>query len=666
MIQQIKHNEIQIWSEVIYNPDNKLIQDISSNWVHYRKIFMDKLAELFYKDIQRSRHLYTAPFSFKNDFDKLSEEEKSVWYDYVLEIPKKLRSLNLFIRPYRDFCRTCLIPYNELELMAQVDHENYFKKLVSDKSVPGFKKYAEPFPAHFHDLPEKRKRFYIELNHLIPVGLKKIGFEIMRIEEISEINEKIVLKLAKAIHSRYQHEVRKQKTGQEKGFHTFGFFNPGNSGSSEFSDFEDLPEEIKHSNLDNAYHIPTKLLSIGYVISRVQKGYKPIALRLNEEETEIMAKVEHIRWCWDKILNGWIYGNVKDSRKKTHPAIIPYEDLSESEKEKDRELVRLIPALLQDIDYEVCPVNPDRIKRLSYAIKPHGGIHKILDETREINEHIRKIAKFTPPIEEKVRISNQKIEEAIKEIEGSYNYALHIQESFLPDDLYIRECFPDSFVFFKPKDIVSGDFYFFSKRDHKIIFATADCTGHGIPGALLTTIGYGILDQAVNELKLTDPVKILQHLYSRVHRFLKFDTSISGLSDDMDIILCNLDIKTNILTFSGVNTPFYHITDGKLIENKAKNLKVELNENGEYLFASDKIKLNIGDVIYLCSDGYADQFGGKSHKKYQSARFRDFLTEIHKLSMPEQSERLYHEIEHWREENNEDQTDDIVIIGIRI
>ena len=108
-----------------------------------------------------------------------------------------------------------------------------------------------------------------------------------------------------------------------------------------------------------------------------------------------------------------------------------------------------------------------------------------------------------------VRIRNKKIEEAISEVEESYNYAQHIQETFLPDDLYVRECFPDSFILFKPKDIVSGDFYFFSKQEHLIIFAAADCTGHGIPGALLSTLGYGILDQAVNEIKLTDPSHIL-------------------------------------------------------------------------------------------------------------------------------------------------------------
>ena len=162
-----------------------------------------------------------------------------------------------------------------------------------------------------------------------------------------------------------------------------------------------------------------------------------------------------------------------------------------------------------------------------------------------MNDQIRNLVTLTPEVEEMVRIRNKKIEEAIIEVEESYNYAQHIQETFLPDDLYIRECFTDSFVLFKPKDIVSGDFYFFSRQDNLIIFAAADCTGHGIPGAMLSTLGYGILDQAVNEIKLTDPSIYLHHLYSKIHRYLRNDTEGTGISDDMDIILCVLDTETN-------------------------------------------------------------------------------------------------------------------------
>jgi len=376
--------------------------------------------------------------------------------------------------------------------------------------------------------------------------------------------------------------------------------------------------------------------------------------------------VEHIRWSWDKRLNGWLHSDVRNSSDKTHPGLVPFEELPESEKQKDRELVRLIPALLQDIDFEASPVNPERLRKLSYAIKPQSSIYKILYETREMNDNIRRIALMSPELEEMVRIRNLKIEEAITEVRESYNYAQHIQETFLPDDLYVRECFPDSFVLFKPKDIVSGDFYFFSRRDNIIIFAAVDCTGHGIPGALLSTISYSILDNAVNEKNLTEPSEILNHLYSRVHKFLRREERISGISDDMDIVLCILDIKTNILNYAGVKNPLYIVNKGELTEYRAKNQSDEFDENGNALFSSEKIKLNNGDTIYLCSDGFADQFGGKHHKRYQSSRFRCFLQSVQDYSMAEQSDRLYEEIEQWRDENNEDQTDDILVIGIRI
>ena len=373
-----------------------------------------------------------------------------------------------------------------------------------------------------------------------------------------------------------------------------------------------------------------------------------------------------LRWSWDKRLNGWTHSDVKDEVNKTHPGLIPYNNLPESEKEKDRELVRLIPSLLHDIDYEAFPLDARRIRHLSYALKPQSIIHKILNETRELNDQIRNLITLPPAIEDMVTIRNKKIEEAIREVEESYNYAQHIQETFLPDDLYVRECFPDSFILFKPKDIVSGDFYFFSRLEHLIIFAVADCTGHGIPGALLSTIGYGILDQAINEIKLTDPSYILFHLYSKIHMFLRNDTEEKGMSDDMDIILCILDIRTNILTYAGVKNPLYHIINGELFEYRAKNSPEDCNVDGECMFSSEKIQLNTGDIIYLCSDGYVDQFGGRHHKKYQSGRLKIFLQSIHEYSMPEQSDLLYEEIEQWRDENHEDQTDDILVIGIRL
>jgi serine phosphatase RsbU (regulator of sigma subunit) len=630
-------------SESTHNANNQLIQDIFSNIEKDRKLIINPLAETLYNAIKKSGSLFQYSENIIGDFKNLTKSEKSSWYNYTSQIPDKLKTLNLFIKPFAGFCRTCIITDKEISVLAQIDYDSL-------NSVKSFKKIKDS------------TRFFVELNWLIPVALKNIGYEVIRFEELSEINVSLVRKLARAIHSRYLHEIRNQNLKAND----FIFYSSARTGNQHTVDFDDLPDEIKYSNIDNAIHIPTKLLSIGYKIRQVKKGFKPFSLHLNDEEIETMARVEHMRWSWEKRLNGWTFGSVKDDIKKTHPSLIPYEALSESEKEKDRELVKLIPAFLQDINYEAYPVSPNRIKKLSYAIKPQSSIHKILNETRELNDQIRSRVKLTPEIEEMVRIRNKKIEEAISEVEGSYNYAQHIQETFLPDDLYIRECFPDSFVLFKPRDIVSGDFYFFSRQDNLIIFAAVDCTGHGIPGALLSTLGYGILDQAVNEIKLTEPSYILHYLYNKVHRFLRKESEGTGISDDMDIVLCSLDIRTNTLIYSSVKNPLYCFSNGELIEYQAHNSTDDNYEDGDCQFVSTKIQLKISDTIYLCSDGYSDQFGGSHHKKYQKKRFMNFLLNLRDCSMSEQSDRLYQEMEHWREENNEEQTDDILVIGIRL
>ena len=632
-----------MFSKSTDNSNNRLNQALISDSRKYKKFFVYPIAENLYSRIKKSDFSILSSDNIKENFKKLSETEKSFWFDYTSQIPDKLKTLNLFIHPFEGFCRTCIITDKEISTLAQIDNDS----LIYKKSL---KKIKDP------------RRFFIELNWLIPVLLKNIGYEVIRYEEVSEINILMVRKLARAIHSRYLHEIRNQNLKAND----FILYNSGKAGDQYAVDFDDLPDEIKYSNIDNATHIPTKLLSIGYKIRQVNKGFKPFALHLNDEEVETMARVEHMRWSWEKRLNGWTLGEVKDDIKKTHPSLIQYEQLSESEKEKDRELVKLIPAFLQDIDYEAYPVSPNRIKKLSYAIKPQSSIHKILNETRELNEHIKNLAILTPEIEEMIRMRNKKIEEAIREVEGSYNYAQYIQETFLTEDLYIRECFPDSFVLFKPKDIVSGDFHFFSRNDHLIIFAAVDCTGHGIPGALLSTLGYGIIDQAVNEIKLTDTSHILNHLYSKIHRYLRNDSDGTGISDDMDIILCILDTRTNILTYSGVKNPLYRVSKGELIEYQAQNEAGGFCDKDGCQFSSTKINLDISDTLYLGSDGFSDQFGGKFHKKYQSARLKKFLISIQGCSMPEQSDRLYEELEKWREENNEEQTDDILIIGIRI
>jgi serine phosphatase RsbU (regulator of sigma subunit) len=641
------------WSQVIFSPDKEDLNAITRNPGKFRKILTLDISKNLYECLKQLNHLFHSPFDLTEDFSKLPRSERKVWEDYASEIPWKLKSLNLLIKPYSSFCKTCLLTHEDIEKLAAHDYQNIRRQHKSD---------ILDFPASFTNLPEKKTRFFIELNYLIPVQLKKAGFELFRSVEIAGINDKLISKIARAVHSRYLHEIRKQNAP----LNNITPYSESSTFQTVSSDFDQLPDDFKYSNIDNAYHIPAKLLAAGYRIRPVKKGHKPVALHLSDKEIETMAAIEHLRWSWDKRLNGWTYDSVKNKTKRTHPGLIPYAELPESEKEKDRELVRIIPAILQDIDYEAFPVNPNRIKKLSYAIKPQSSIYRILEETRDLNLKIRNMVTIPPAVDEMVAMRNKKIEEAISEIEGSYNYARHIQETFLPDDFYVRECFSDSFILYFPKDIVSGDFYFFSKKESQVFFAVADCTGHGIPGALLSTIGYGILDQAVNEVSLTKPHEILHHLYSRMHRFLRHEASGSGVPDDMDIILCSLDINTNVLTWSGIGNPLLRVSDGEIISYPPRNFAADCSTTADCTFASEEIMLKTGDIIYLYSDGFADQFGGKNHKKYQNSRFKNFLLSISRKSLPEQSDLLYEELENWRGENNEDQTDDILVIGIRI
>jgi serine phosphatase RsbU (regulator of sigma subunit) len=620
------------------NIDDRDVQDLFPDKKDFRNHFAKPVAENLFQNIRKkfpSENLFIA-----GEFKNLPVSQKKFWYSYAAGIPEKYKTLNLFIHPFKEFCRTPIITDSEIESLVMIDYGFLIKDRLCQNN-------------------NDCKLLGTELNYLVPAELKKLGYEIYRREEVSEIKTPMVKKLARAIHSKYLREIKNRSLNQE-GIIKNG---PDNKYSS---DFDDLPDEIKNSNYDNASNIPAKLLSVGYKIRPAKKGFKPYALHLNEEEIETMAIVEHLRWCWEKRLNGWTFGSVRDDSRKIHPGLVPYDKLSEAEKDKDRELVKLIPAFLQDIDYEGYPVSPNRIKKLSYAIKPQSVLNRILNETRALNEQIRNLVTLTPAAEEIVAIRNKKIEEAINEIEGSYKYAQHIQETYLPDDFYVRETFPDNFILFKPKDIVSGDFYFFNRHDDLIIFAVADCTGHGIPGALLSTLGYGILDQAVNEIKLTEPSHILHHLYSKMHRFLRNDSEDSGIPDDMDIILCRLNTRTNDLAYSGVRNPLFRVSESIFYEYPAQNSPNISSENCDCNFSSTKIHLKVSDTLYLCSDGYSDQFGGKSHKRYQTGRLKNLLLDIQGCSMPEQSDRLYEEIEKWREGSNEDQTDDILILGIRI
>jgi len=265
-----------------------------------------------------------------------------------------------------------------------------------------------------------------------------------------------------------------------------------------------------------------------------------------------------------------------------------------------------------------------------------------------------------------IEIQSKKIEIFYKQVTDSIRYAKRIQEAILPPDNFVRKLMPDSFVLYKPKDIVSGDFYWFDQVADKIFFATVDCTGHGVPGAFMSIVGHNLLKQIMNTKHYLQPAKILDELNKGVRETLhQRNFEDSATKDGMDIIICSFDKSNYELEFAAAFNPLLLIRNKELSEIKGNKFSVGIYlEKETRSFTNHKLQMQKGDVIYIFSDGYADQFGGPRGKKFMQSQLRNLLLDIHQKPMPEQKRILDQTLEHWR--GNEDQVDDILVMGFRI
>ena len=255
------------------------------------------------------------------------------------------------------------------------------------------------------------------------------------------------------------------------------------------------------------------------------------------------------------------------------------------------------------------------------------------------------------------------IEEKQKEITDSINYAKRLQDGILvPLDL-VQSWLSESFILFKPKDIVSGDFYWIEKVGDKIYFAVADCTGHGIPGALVSIICSNALSKSLQEDKISSPAKILDATRKLVEE--RFVRAADSIKDGMDISLCCLDVKTKTITWSGAMNPLWIVKkDAKEIQElKPDRQAIGMVENPKP-FTEHKIKLVVGDSIYLFSDGYIDQFGGLNGKKYMKGKMKKFVLSLQNQSMQEQLVSFDKEFNSWK--GNRDQIDDVCVMGVKV
>lgn len=256
------------------------------------------------------------------------------------------------------------------------------------------------------------------------------------------------------------------------------------------------------------------------------------------------------------------------------------------------------------------------------------------------------------------------IEEKNKDITASISYARRIQNAILPKISDFQGLSGKVFILYLPKDIVSGDFYWFTELNGKFIIAAGDCTGHGVPGALMSMLGISFLEEIVNKREILSPGAILDELSNEVKRALHQKGDNSEAKDGMDISLCVIDIKNNSIRFSAANNNLYLVRENQLTEYKADRMGIGFNDADLKKFSEQEIIPNPNDILYLYSDGYADQFGGPNNKKFKYATLKDTLIRIHKLPLKEQKSILENEFLSWKGEYP--QVDDVLIVGYKV
>jgi serine phosphatase RsbU (regulator of sigma subunit)/HAMP domain-containing protein len=264
---------------------------------------------------------------------------------------------------------------------------------------------------------------------------------------------------------------------------------------------------------------------------------------------------------------------------------------------------------------------------------------------------------------EEVERQSRKVVELYKNVTDSIRYAKRLQESILPPDRRMKELLPDSFVYYRPKDIVSGDFYWIEKVEEKVIFAAVDCTGHGVPGAFMSLIGHNGLNQAVKERGRSRPSEVLKDLNKIAFEALHKDREQYLVRDGMDMALCALDPARRVLEYAGANCPLYIVRNAEVLSFQPdKNAIGSFDLNGKS-FTDHRIQLEAGDMVYIFSDGYADQFGGEKGKKFLYRRFRELLLSISSRPVDEQRKALQEAFNEWR--GAHEQVDDILVMGMR-
>jgi len=259
---------------------------------------------------------------------------------------------------------------------------------------------------------------------------------------------------------------------------------------------------------------------------------------------------------------------------------------------------------------------------------------------------------------------NSNLQQKNEDILDSIQYARKIQDAILPNVANIAQNVEDAFVLYLPKDVVSGDFYWYYKKNNKMFIAAVDCTGHGVPGALMSVVGNSILKDVIIKREMENPAEILDALDNDVNNLFQKEDTYDVMSDGMDMSLAVIDLDTNVLIFAGAMRPLWVVRNSEVIDIKGDRFPIGYFYGVEKTFTNVDFQLQKDDQIYMFSDGYADQFGGERNKKFNRKKMKELLVSINSMTGEEQKGFLDYALKNWRQEI--EQTDDVLVVGLKI
>jgi serine phosphatase RsbU (regulator of sigma subunit) len=402
--------------------------------------------------------------------------------------------------------------------------------------------------------------------------------------------------------------------------------------------------------------------AIIYIDSALNVAKSESALELMKEYYTTLSSIYHKKNDYISSLQYYtLFSELKDTlvNQDKNKLIVEMSTKYQTEKKERQNQI-----LQQQNDLQNLSLNRQRIINYSVTL----GLFLVLVLAFFIYRGYRQKQKANVQLEEKnqiIEVKNKIVEEKNKDITDSIRYAKRLQSAILKPEEDIKDYFSDGFIFFRPKDIVSGDFYWFEKFGRLSLVAAADCTGHGVPGAFMSIIGCNLLSQAVNEYAITEPAAILNSLNKGLSKVLQQKGDKNAVMDGMDIALCVFNSDTMMLEFAGAYNPAWLVRDGRLTELKADKFPVgAFVDNTVRIFRNQKIPVQKGDVVYLFSDGYADQFGGPEGKKFKYKPLQNLILANYQKAAEEQKRIFEQTFESWL--GKLEQVDDVLLIGVRI